>query len=128
MNNKAAQLKLLRRPRAAGEFFADEVQQAVIAFRGSNSAERLAVFGKAGTGKTSTLVRCALARMDAGQDPNSLLIITYGRDSASLIRDEIALGAKSTATNPLARTFHSLAFSILNDKLTPDDSNSSRQS
>jgi len=116
-----AQLKLLRRPRAAGEFFADEVQQTVIAFRGSNSAERLAVFGKAGTGKTSTLVRCALARMEEGQDPNSLLIITYGRDSASLIRDEIALGAKSTATNPLARTFHSLAFSILNDKLTPDD-------
>ncbi len=112
----AAQLKLVRRAISTLTFEADSAQDEVIAFRGS-----LGVFGKPGTGKTRTLIRSALSRLDAGQDPNSLLIITYGRESASIIRDEIALGAKSTATNPLARTFHSLAFSILNEKLTPED-------
>ena len=112
----AANLKLLRRALIVPTLAADTAQEEVVKFRGS-----LGVFGKAGTGKTSTLVRAALSRMQAGQDPNSLLIITYGRESASIIRDQIAIGAKSTATNPLARTFHSLAFSILNEKLSPED-------
>jgi superfamily I DNA/RNA helicase len=112
----SASLKLVRRARLAPTFEVDAEQERVIAHRGS-----LGVFGAAGTGKTRTLIRAALSRMEEGQDPNSLLIITYGRESASIIRDEIAIGAKSTATNPLARTFHSLAFSILNEKLSPQD-------
>ena len=112
----AANLKLVRRAIAVPTFNSDSAQEEVISFRGS-----LGVFGKAGSGKTTTLIRSALSRMDAGQDPNTVLIITYGRESASIIRDQIAIGAKSTATNPLARTFHSLAFSILNEKLSPED-------
>ena len=112
----AANLKLVRRAIAVPTFTSDSAQEEVISFRGS-----LGVFGKAGSGKTTTLIRAALSRMDAGQDPNTVLIITYGRESASIIRDQIAIGAKSTATNPLARTFHSLAFSILNEKLSPED-------
>ncbi len=112
----AANLKLVRRAIAVPTFTSDSAQGEVISFRGS-----LGVFGKAGCGKTTTLIRAALSRMDAGQDPNTVLIITYGRESASIIRDQIAIGAKSTATNPLARTFHSLAFSILNEKLSPED-------
>ena len=112
----AANLKLVRRAIAVPTFTSDSAQEEVISFRGS-----LGVFGKAGCGKTTTLIRAALSRMDAGQDPNTFLIITYGRESASIIRDQIAIGAKSTATNPLARTFHSLAFSILNEKLSPED-------
>ena len=112
----AANLKLVRRAIAVPTFTSDSAQGEVISFRGS-----LGVFGKAGSGKTTTLIRAALSRMDAGQDPNTVLIITYGRESASIIRDQIAIGAKSTATNPLARTFHSLAFSILNEKLSPED-------
>ena len=112
----AANLKLVRRAIAVPTFTSDSAQEEVISFRGS-----LGVFGKAGSGKTTTLIRAALSRMDVGQDPNTVLIITYGRESASIIRDQIAIGAKSTATNPLARTFHSLAFSILNEKLSPED-------
>ena len=112
----AANLKLVRRAIAVPTFTSDSAQEEVISFRGS-----LGVFGKAGCGKTTKLIRAALSRMDAGQDPNTVLIITYGRESASIIRDQIAIGAKSTATNPLARTFHSLAFSILNEKLSPED-------
>ena len=112
----AANLKLVRRAIAVPTFTSDSAQGEVISFRGS-----LGVFGKAGCGKTTTLIRAALSRMDAGQDPNTVLIITYGRESASIIRDQFAIGAKSTATNPLARTFHSLAFSILNEKLSPED-------
>ena len=122
----APNLKLVRRAIPARSFTPDSTQESVINFRGKSSPNistpfGLGVFGKAGTGKTSTLIRSALSRMAAGQDPNSLLIIAYGRESASIIRDEIAIGAQSTATNPLARTFHSLAFSILNEKLTPED-------
>ena len=111
----APNLKLVRRAIPARSFTPDSTQESVINFRGKSSPNistpfGLGVFGKAGTGKTSTLIRSALSRMAAGQDPNSLLIITYGRESASIIRDEIAIGAQSTATNPLARTFHSLAF------------------
>ena len=73
----------------------------------------LVVTGGAGTGKTSLLVEAALARIAAGQDPNSILLLTYGRESASNLRDAIALRTTQTMFEPLARTFHSLAFSIL---------------
>ena len=75
----AAQLKLVRRALSAATYVVDADQESVIAFRGSASQSKLAVFGGAGSGKSSTLVRAACARMDEGQDPNSILIITYGR-------------------------------------------------
>ncbi len=81
----------------------------------------LVVLGGAGTGKTSLLVEAALARIAAGQDPNSILLLTYGRESASDLRDAIALRTTQTMFEPLARTFHSLAFSILKKKPNAHD-------
>ncbi|MSW01440.1 MAG: AAA family ATPase, partial [Actinobacteria bacterium] len=81
----------------------------------------LVVLGGAGTGKTSLLVEAALARIAAGQDPNSILLLTYGRESASDLRDAIALRTTQTMFEPLARTFHSLAFSILKKKPSAKD-------
>lgn len=95
-------------------------QSQVIAHRGSP----LIVHGAPGTGKTTVLIESALARISEGQDPNSILILTYGRERASELRDEIALRAAAESpgimNEPLARTFHSLAFSILKMRENPD--------
>jgi superfamily I DNA/RNA helicase/RecB family exonuclease len=94
----------------------DIEQQAVVAHRGSP----IVVQGGPGTGKTTVLVEAALARIQEGQNPDSILLLTYGRERASELRDAIALRTTKTMFEPLARTFHSLAFSILKMKAKED--------
>ena len=110
------ELKLVRRESARPAFSFSTAQNAVIAHRKSP----LAIYGGPGTGKTTTLIECVISRVAEGVDPNSILILTYGRESASKLRDAIALRAGSTSFEPLARTFHALAFSILNEKLSAE--------
>ena len=90
----------------------DAEQAAVVAHRGSP----IVVQGGPGTGKTIVLIEAALARIHEGQNPDSILLLTYGRERASELRDAIALRTTKTMFEPLARTFHSLAFSILKIK------------
>ena len=92
-------------------------QSAAIAHRGSP----LVIQGGPGTGKTTVLVEAALARIAEGQNPDSILLLTYGRERASELRDAIALRTTKTMFEPLARTFHSLAFSILKMKADTSD-------
>ncbi len=109
-------LHLVRRPVSQRTLLADPAQSSVL-----SSTGRTTIFGGPGTGKTTTLIRSAISRVEGGLDPASLLILTYGRQRASDLRDEIALAAGTTSFEALARTFHSLAFSILNEKLRPED-------
>ena len=114
------ELKLVRRASVGPAFSFSQfspAQQSVIDHRHSP----LAIYGGPGTGKTTTLIQSVISRVAQGVDPNSILIITYSRQSASALRDAIALRAESTSFEPLARTFHSLAFSILNEKLAADN-------
>ena len=94
-------------------------QKQVINHRGS----QLLVLGSAGSGKSSTLVKAIANRISSGEDPNSILAITYGRSSANELRDQIASAnpEKHTVNEPIARTFHSIAFLILNDQLANND-------
>ncbi|MDP1851285.1 MAG: ATP-dependent DNA helicase [Candidatus Planktophila sp.] len=92
-------------------------QNAAIAHRGSP----LVVQGGPGTGKTTVLVEAALARINDGHNPDSILLLTFGRERASELRDAIALRTSKTMFEPLARTFHSLAFSILKMKSDKSD-------
>ncbi|CAB4668039.1 unannotated protein [freshwater metagenome] len=92
-------------------------QSAAIAHRGAP----LVIQGGPGTGKTTILVEAALARIQEGQNPDSILLLTYGRERASELRDAIALRTTKTMFEPLARTFHSLAFSILKMKADTSD-------
>ena len=94
----------------------DAEQASVVAHRGSP----IVVQGGPGTGKTTVLVEAALARIQEGQNPDSILLLTYGRERASELRDAIALRTTKTMFEPLARTFHSLAFSILKMKAKAD--------
>jgi len=80
----------------------------------------LVIQGGPGTGKTSVLVEAALSRIADGQNPDSILLITFGRERASQLRDAIALRTTKTMYEPLARTFHSLAFSIVKMKANND--------
>ena len=103
---------LLRRPVATKALIFSADQETVIAHRGTP----LVVLGGPGTGKTTVLVEAALARVNEGQDPNSILMLTYGRERASELRDAVALRTTEIMKEPIARTFHSLAFSILKMK------------
>ena len=96
-------------------------QLQVVNHRGS----QLLVLGAAGSGKTSTLIAAISNRISQGFDPNSILAITYGRESANKLRDQIASAnpAQHTVAEPIARTFHSLAFMILNDPINLEDTN-----
>ncbi len=92
-------------------------QIAAVAHRGSP----IVVQGGPGTGKTTVLIEAALARITEGQNPDSILLLTFGRERASELRDAIALRTTKTMFEPLARTFHSLAFSILKMKADKND-------
>ena len=102
-------IKLTRAPAVPALLELDATQAKAAAHRGSP----LLIAGGPGTGKTSVLIESALSRISAGQDPDSILLITYGRERASELRDAIALRTTVTMHEPLARTFHSLAYSIL---------------
>ena len=91
-------------------------QLAAVAHRGSP----LVIHGGPGTGKTTVLVEAALERIAEGQNPDSILLLTFGRERASELRDAIALRTTKTMFEPLARTFHSLAFSIVKMKAKVD--------
>lgn len=104
--------ELVRRPLPDKKLTFTPEQESVIAHRNSP----LVVLGGPGTGKTTLLVESALSRIADGQDPNSILLLTYGRERASELRDAVALRTSAIMHEPLARTFHSLAYSILKMK------------
>ena len=109
---------LVRRPIANKVLNFSQDQVEVIGHRDSP----LVVLGGPGTGKTTVLVESALSRISQGQDPNSILMLTYGRERASELRDAVALRTSAIMHEPIARTFHSLAFSILKMKVSPNSS------
>lgn len=115
--SEAPKLQLLRKPLPELDFSYSENQSRVIAHAGKKP---LIVLGGPGTGKTQCLIGRTLAKIESGIDPNSILILTFGRDRADYLRDEISLRSPKTANEPLARTFHALAFSIVR-AATPED-------
>jgi superfamily I DNA/RNA helicase/RecB family exonuclease len=110
-------LHLVRRP-AATEAITLTAEQSLIR---QSRGKPLIVFGGPGTGKTTTLIESVVARIKSGENPDSILILAYGRERASDIRDRIVLRTGATTFEPLARTFHSVAFSIINESMQEED-------
>ncbi|WP_083865095.1 ATP-dependent DNA helicase [Nocardia brevicatena] len=92
------------------------------------------VLGGPGTGKSSLLVDLAATRLVAGSDPESVLLLTHSKPAAVAVRDAITehllghaarrsgyteAGAASdldipgATRDPMVRTVHSYAFSVL---------------
>ncbi|CAN2175029.1 DEXQc_UvrD domain containing protein [Candidatus Nanopelagicaceae bacterium] len=102
-------LHLVANPFQVTQLSFDEKQGAAIAHRRSP----LILRGATGTGKSATLVEAAIDRIRSGANPESILILAFGRERASEIRDAIVIASDGTVQEPVARTFHALAFSIL---------------
>ncbi|MFD8983830.1 UvrD-helicase domain-containing protein [Streptomyces sp. NPDC059564] len=86
----------------------DAAQRAVV----DHTRGPLLVLAGPGTGKTTTLVEAAAARVDAGVDPARILILTFSRKAAVELRDRAALrlgGARA----PQATTFHSFCYGLV---------------
>ncbi|MFI6365851.1 PD-(D/E)XK nuclease family protein [Nocardia sp. NPDC050630] len=81
------------------------------------------VLGGPGTGKTALLIDLAADRIAAGADPESVLLLTHSKQAASMVRDAITArltdpgsaegGVPGATREPLVRTLHSYAFSVL---------------
>ncbi|MFD0363692.1 ATP-dependent helicase [Nocardia sp. GCM10030253] len=82
------------------------------------------VLGGPGTGKTTLLIDLAADRISAGADPESVLVLTHSKQAASALRDAITArltgsgpdtepGVPGATREPLVRTLHSYAFSVL---------------
>ena len=102
-------LRLVANPITRPQYTFDGQQRTAIAHRGSP----LIIRGATGTGKTTTLIECAIDRIRGGAAPDSILILAFGRERASEIRDAIVVASGGTVQEPVARTFHALAYSIL---------------
>src|SRR3954464_1607514 len=83
----------------------DETQQAVVDHPGGP----LLVLAGPGTGKTTTIVEAAAARIEAGIDPEQILVLTCTGKAAAELRPRIPARVGRTLREPLARTFHSYA-------------------
>ncbi|MFJ4342225.1 ATP-dependent helicase [Streptomyces sp. NPDC088915] len=86
----------------------DAVQREVVEHDGGP----LLVLAGPGTGKTTTLVEAVAARVEAGADPERLLVLTFSRKAAVELRDRMAarLGGRRP---PQATTFHSYCYALI---------------
>ncbi|MGS2806048.1 ATP-dependent helicase [Nocardia sp. MW-W600-9] len=78
------------------------------------------VLGGPGTGKTALLVDLVTARITDGADPASVLVLTHTKQAAAALRDAITVqlgphagGIPGASREPMVRTLHSYAFSVL---------------
>jgi superfamily I DNA/RNA helicase/RecB family exonuclease len=87
----------------------DAAQRRVVRHHGGP----LLVLAGPGTGKTTTLVEAAVARVEAGVPVEHLLLLTFSRRAAAELRDRVTARLGRTVREPVARTLHSYAFGIL---------------
>ncbi|MGI8759876.1 MAG: ATP-dependent helicase [Jatrophihabitantaceae bacterium] len=73
----------------------------------------LLVLAGPGTGKTTTLVETAVARVEAGVPVEQILMLSFSRRAAGELRDRVTARLDRTVREPIARTLHSYAFGVL---------------
>jgi superfamily I DNA/RNA helicase/RecB family exonuclease len=87
----------------------DEAQRRVVEHAGGP----LLVLAGPGTGKTTTLVEAAVARVESGVPVDDILMLTFSRRAAGELRDRVTARLGRTVREPIARTLHSYAFGVL---------------
>ena len=88
----------------------DAGQHAVLARAAGASG---VVVGAPGTGKTAVLVERVRRLVEAGLDPDALLVLTPSRQTATALRDRLALTVARATSGPLARSVASFAFQLV---------------
>lgn len=74
------------------------------------------VYGVPASGKTTALKALVLGRLGAGCKPEEILVLAATRESATKLRDELALEYQGSTPGPMARTLASFAFNILRER------------
>lgn len=75
---------------------------------------RLRVLAGPGTGKTATLVEAVAERIhDRGVAPENVLVLTFSRRAARELTERITRRLALTTREPMVRTLHSYAYSLL---------------
>src|SRR4051794_1824173 len=87
----------------------DDAQRRVVDHRGGP----LLVLAGPGTGKTTTVVEAVVARIEAGADPEQVLVLTFRRRAAAELRTRITTRLGRAPKEPPAPTLHSYAFGVL---------------
>ncbi|MEU8530325.1 ATP-dependent DNA helicase [Streptomyces sp. NPDC048629] len=86
----------------------DAAQRGVVEHTGGP----LLVLAGPGTGKTTTLVEAVAARVEAGTDPERILVLTFSRKAAVELRDRMAARLRGVRA-PQATTFHSYCYALV---------------
>lgn len=71
------------------------------------------VAGVPGSGKTTTLVARVAALVGNGLAPDSVLVLTPSRQTATALRDRLAIAVDRATSGPLARSVASFAFQLV---------------
>ena len=97
-------------PGSDAAFVPDVAQRQVLALAPETSA---VVVGAPGTGKTATLVARVRALVDAGVDPDTIVVLTSSRTAATALRDRLALAVgRATAAAGTEDGNYSKAFGL----------------
>lgn len=88
----------------------DAAQRAVLELDPARSG---VVVGSPGTGKTTVLVERVRRLVAAGLEPDELLVLTPTRQTATGLRDGLALAVERATSGPLARSVASFAFQLV---------------
>ena len=101
---------MVSRGRSGAAVALDEAQRAVVELRSDASG---VVVGAPGTGKTETLVARVAALVERGVDPDAILVLTPSRQTATALRDRLALAIGRATSGPAARSVASFAFQLV---------------
>ena len=93
-----------------GDASPDAAQIAVVRAETGVSA---VVVGAPGSGKTEVLVARVVELVRRGVDPDEIVVLTPSRQTATALRDRLALAVGRATSGPLARSLASFAFGIV---------------
>ncbi len=90
----------------------DDAQRQVLEHRGGP----LLVLAGPGTGKTSTLVEAVARRVEAGVNPDEVLVLTFSRKAAQELRERITARLGTASAGPSAWTFHAFCYALVRER------------